>query len=123
MQNPKERFSGLDMWPGTDASYRNITPKYKLSFDKELVKNWKVKVDTMIKWLTNSSAPANCIFGYFDEPDQTSHEYGPFGDQTIEKVQQTDRIVGYLIERLNQTKLFNKTNLILLSDHGMVEVE
>ena len=123
MQNPKERFSGLDMWPGTDASYRNVTPKYKLKFDKVLVKNWTVKVDTMINWLTDSSAPANCIFGYFDEPDVTSHEYGPFGNETIARVKQADQIVGYLIERLNETNLFNKTNLILLSDHGMVEVE
>lgn len=122
MQNPNERFSGVDTWTGVQASYRNIKPKHTLYYNPIFMKNGTLKIDAIINWLTNSSTPANCIFSYFDEPDYTSHNYGSFNNETLGKVKQIDKIVGYLIQKLNQTNLLNKTNLILLSDHGMTDI-
>ena len=110
------------MWPGQQATYKNIKPKYKLPYDKELNKNWKLKVDKLISWITDSFHPANCIFAYFDEPDETAHDYGPFGNETLSKVKEDDEIIGYLIKKLNQKYLFNRTNIVIVSDHGMAEV-
>lgn len=116
----KERNSGIVMWPGGDVKYHDKLPRYIMPFKPKA--NWTLNVDTIISWLTNKEHPANCIFMYIDQPDDTSHSWGPFSTQTYEQVSKIDKTVGYFIQRLKNEGIYEETNLIFLSDHGMAEV-
>lgn len=116
----KERYSGAVMWPGSDVPYHGKMPQYLLPFQPKA--NWTRNVDFIISWLTDPIKPANCIFMYIDQPDDVSHSYGPFSTQVYEQVSKIDNVVGYFVQRLKQSGIYNETNLIFLSDHGMAEV-
>ncbi|CAG2171177.1 unnamed protein product [Oppiella nova] len=72
--------SGVMQWPGAHVRYRDQSPRYLQNYNHSIP--WNTRIDTMIGWLTDGRAPASCVFAYFDEPDATSHEFGPFSTQT-----------------------------------------
>jgi alkaline phosphatase D len=59
---------------------------------------------------------------YFDEPDATSHDYGPVSAQTGKVVEHLDSLIGVLRAKLALLPDARRINLIVLSDHGMAEV-
>lgn len=114
------RYSGGMMWPGVDARIRNQTTFYYTTYNKS--KPYHERVDDVISWLTDDKSPANCIFLYFDEPDGAGHRHGPDSFEVKEEIRRADNVTGYLITRLTEVGLFDKTNLIITSDHGMTDI-
>lgn len=112
------RFSGGMMWPGSSA--RGQLPRHVFEYDHEA--NWTSSIDTVMSWLTHETEPANCAFLYFDQPDAMAHMWGPFSEQVMSEVRRADDIIGLLIRRLREAGLFEEMNLIILSDHGMAEI-
>lgn len=77
---------------------------------------------------------------YFDEPDTTGHGYGPLSIEYknkvykklllvllkllpklnlhTKKIKELDIVLGYLINKLNEAKILEKLNIIIVSDHG-----
>ncbi|HBX65066.1 MAG TPA: alkaline phosphatase family protein, partial [Balneolaceae bacterium] len=47
---------------------------------------------------------------------------GPDSPEVVEAIRRADDLVGYLIEKMNQSRLKEYTNLMIVSDHGMAEV-
>lgn len=115
-----DRYSGGMMWPGTDALIKNQLPQHLRNYLR--TESWYLRVDQVIQWLTDPIAPANCVFMYFDEPDGAGHRYGPESPEVIEQIRRVDNITGYLINQLLDVDLYDKVNLIITSDHGMLEV-
>jgi predicted AlkP superfamily pyrophosphatase or phosphodiesterase len=120
MIDPINRFSASMQWPGSHVHYRNQTIKYLQDFDDKM--EWTARVDKIIEWMSDATEPANCVFAYFDEPDTTAHEFGPFSDEVFAMVSKADNTTKYLLQRLTEESLLSHTNLIVLSDHGMAEV-
>ena len=56
------------MWPGLNVVINDNTAKYIQYYTTSDELSWKKRVDILLEWITNPSAPANCIFAYFDEP-------------------------------------------------------
>lgn len=54
--------------------------------------------------------------------DDIGHVYGPFSKELEAILYKCDAIVGYLINKLKEAKLFERTNIIITSDHGMDSV-
>ena len=59
---------------------------------------------------------------YFDEPDETSHNYGPFAPETQAVIHRLDSIVANMYHRLRALPYGDKINLIITADHGMTEI-
>uniref|UniRef100_A0A7M4FJK3 Ectonucleotide pyrophosphatase/phosphodiesterase 7 n=1 Tax=Crocodylus porosus TaxID=8502 RepID=A0A7M4FJK3_CROPO len=55
-------------------------------------------------------------------PDSTGHKHGPESQQRRDMVSQVDRTVGYLRQRVRESGLEPRLNLIITSDHGMETV-
>ncbi len=118
------RASGCYMWPGSTEGYGNrsdLRPTYYYPGYDEKV-GFSQRVDTVISWLTNKSKPANLVYLYYNQPDGAGHKYGPYGDETIRQVKETDRRVGVLMDKLRSAGIRDQINVILLSDHGMKTV-
>ena len=109
-------------WVGSEAPIQGMQPDYWKPFDDEVA--FGDRVDTVLKWL---SLPANrrphLVTLYFEEPDAISHSYGPESPETGTVVRSLDSLVGVLRTGLAKLPHARNINLIVLSDHGMTEVD
>lgn len=115
------KYSASMMYPGTSTPFMDTLPRYLRDFNN--IRNWTDNVETVIGWLVDEREPANFVSMYFDDPDATAHPNGPWGQPTLEAVRRVDSAAGYLIKRLRDVDLAQRTNIIFVSDHGMAQVE
>ncbi|ODM88311.1 Ectonucleotide pyrophosphatase/phosphodiesterase family member 5, partial [Orchesella cincta] len=108
-------------WPGSNQPYgskNDLLPTYYYPTYNASV-SWEDRVDIVVSWITNQTKPANLVFLYFEEPDTHGHAFGPNHQETLNEISNTDNRTAYLIRKLKEAEIFDKINLILLSDHGM----
>ncbi|XP_035686325.1 bis(5'-adenosyl)-triphosphatase ENPP4-like [Branchiostoma floridae] len=113
--------SGVLNWPGMQAQFNNTLPfRHLPAYNMSIP--YKERVDTMVGWFKDSEDPINLGVLYFEEPDHTGHFAGPESKEIDETLDMVDRTVGYLIDELKAAGLFERMNVIITSDHGMMEV-
>ncbi|HOC48372.1 MAG: alkaline phosphatase family protein [Bacteroidales bacterium] len=109
-------------WVGSEAPVQGIQPDYWKPYDEEVP--FGDRIDTVLKWL---SLPKNqrphLVTLYFEEPDAVSHGYGPLSPETGAMVMSLDSLLGVLRTGLAKLPDAADINLIVLSDHGMTEVD
>ena len=109
-------------WVGSEAQagghYPSIWKKYdqKLSFD--------ARIDSVIKWFEKpiKNRP-RLVLLYFHEPDNTGQKYGPRSKENKLMVESVDRTIGNILNKLKTLTIYKKLNVILVSDHGMTEID
>lgn len=57
---------------------------------------------------------------YFEEPDEEGHVYGPDAPQITEQIVRVDRMIGRLMDGLEERGILDDVTLIMVGDHGMV---
>lgn len=111
-------ISASFFWVGSEAPVQGIQPTYWKKYDGTV--SYEARIDTVIKWLSYPEGKRpGLVTLYFDEPDATSHEFGPVSGQTREVVSRLDYLIGVLRQKLSTLKYSERINLILISDHGM----
>ncbi|MGE5615843.1 MAG: alkaline phosphatase family protein, partial [Bacillota bacterium] len=55
---------------------------------------------------------------WFTEPDHTQHAYGVGSPQSLDVIRRDDALVGRILERLSALGLADRTNIVVISDHG-----
>ncbi|MGH0129807.1 UNVERIFIED_CONTAM: hypothetical protein FKN15_052158 [Acipenser sinensis] len=110
--------SAAAMWPGTDIKIHNLTASYFLKYQHNVP--FQERVDNLTKWLSQDLVTFATL--YWEEPDYSGHLYGPDNIKEMTKaLKQVDDHIGYLIDKLKQTGLWSNINIIITSDHGMVQ--
>lgn len=108
-------------WVGSEAPVGGMHPTYWKKYDKTVT--FEERIDTVIKWLGYPpDKRPELVTLYFDEPDATSHTFGPVSPQTGKVVERLDSLMGVLRLKLSALPDAKKINLIILSDHGMEAV-
>lgn len=110
--------AGVYFWVGSASEIQGVRPNIWFPYDGSVP--YEERVDTVVNWMSEKDFDLGLL--YFDEPDHTGHIYGPMGNNTLSQVERMDGILGRLLNKLNQTNLLNKVNLIITSDHGMADV-
>lgn len=77
----------------------------------------------MMKWLLDIKKPVNLLFAYFEQPDSASHEFGINSPQMYEQLTKIENILQYFLQQLKVYKIHDKINIVILSDHGMTNVD
>lgn len=109
-------------WVGSEAPIMGMHPDYWKTFDDEVA--FGDRVDTVLKWLSLPAARRpHLVTLYFEEPDATGHEYGPVAPETAAVVKSLDSLLGVLRDGLRKLPQAKKISLIVLSDHGMGQVD
>ena len=105
-------------WVGSEAPIGGFHPSYWKKYDGMVT--YEARIDTVIKWLgyPESKRP-ELVTLYFDEPDLTSHDFGPVSAETGKVVTKLDSMIGAIRMKLSALTYSDKINLIVLSDHGM----
>jgi alkaline phosphatase D len=108
-------------WVGSEAPVGGIHPTYWKKYDETVT--FEARIDTVIKWLGYPPEKRpGLVTLYFDEPDATSHSFGPVSPQTGKIVERLDSLMGVLRTKLSALPEAKRINLIILSDHGMAAV-
>jgi predicted AlkP superfamily pyrophosphatase or phosphodiesterase len=108
-------------WPGSEASIRGHHPDEWMPFDATVTPDQRV--DQVLAWLDLPAAQRPTFLTlYFDAVDHAGHLYGPDTPQVNDKLRETDAALARLVQGLRQRGLFDRINLIVLSDHGMAAV-
>lgn len=123
--------TGSFFWTGSEVLRRNpdIWMTYNNFFPEEL------RIEEVVNWI--NKLKMDLCFLYFSEPvsvlmtkleefveffvlkDSEGHKYGPESPQYYEKIKNADRLLRKLINMMKELNLFDKVDIIVLSDHGM----
>jgi predicted AlkP superfamily pyrophosphatase or phosphodiesterase len=108
-------------WPGSEAEIDGVRPTRWKPYDGTVT--YQARVDSVLSWFDLSGQQRlSFITLYFDEPDHSGHEYGPDSPRTAAAAARADSAVGRLVAGLRARGLYDKVNLIVVSDHGMSEL-
>ena len=110
--------SACYFWPGSEMENHGKRPSLYRPFDKKVTSS--ARVDGLLAWLDLPPAerPRICTL-YFDLVDHAGHTFGPDAPETAQAVKEADEAIGRLLDGLAARGLREKTNLVVVSDHGM----
>jgi predicted AlkP superfamily pyrophosphatase or phosphodiesterase len=110
--------TGTMFWPGSEADIRGVRPTHWTEFDQSMPGN--TRVDRVLGWMDLSEGERPDLATlYFDTVDTAGHSHGPDGAKTAEAVRDVDDSMGRLVEGLKSRGLYDRTVLLVVSDHGM----
>jgi predicted AlkP superfamily pyrophosphatase or phosphodiesterase len=105
-------------WPGSDVEIAGDRPTFWRMFD-ERVSN-EDRVDQILTWLRQpESARPTFLTLYFDEIDTAGHELGPESPAMRVHIEHVDGAIARLVKGIDAAGLVARTNIVLVSDHGM----
>ncbi len=109
-------------YPGTEGEIAGVRPTFWKRYDAKITD--AERVDTILLWL---DLPVNerptFLALYFSDTDDAGHASGPISAKTRQAVLDVDREIGRLSDGLKARGIFDQTNLIIVSDHGMAPVD
>lgn len=105
-------------WPGSNVEIHGARPRLSRTFDGTVPSNQRV--DDLLSWLDlpPEQRPQFCAF-YLNVVDVVGHKAGPDAPETAAAVKEADDAVGRLLAGLEARGLRKRTNLVVVSDHGM----
>ena len=108
-------------WVGTEAPVKGYSPSIFKYYDESV--SFYERVDSIISWykLPEEFRPQLTML-YFSEPDQTGHNAGIHRSDIIESIEEMDQLLGYLLNELETLKIYTNLNIVIVSDHGMINV-
>ena len=110
-----------NFWPGSESEIKGIRPTYWVTYDGNVPN--EERVDKVFQYLDKPSKERPSFYTiYFSDPDDYGHLGGPDSSSINIAIQECDARIGQLIAGLEQRNLFDKVNIIILSDHGMAQL-
>lgn len=108
-------------WPGSELPEQHRRPHLRELYDHN--RPYEDRVDGVLNWLQlpEESRP-QFITLYFHETDTKGHRFGPVSPEINEGIKKMDDMLGRLLDGLESIGMADKTNVIIVSDHGMTEV-
>lgn len=108
-------------WPGSELNleYRrpNMYEKYQHNRD------YNERIKGVLNWL---QLPYNkrpkLITIYFDAADTYGHKFGTNSIELNKSIMQLDSLIGKIFSGLRKINLYDSTNIIIVSDHGMTDI-
>lgn len=110
-------------WVGSDVPIQGVLPTYAYPWWEKLHLTFEERANETIRLLSlpKKDRP-RLVMLYFDEPDETSHNYGPFAPETQAIIHRLDSIVGNMYRQLRALPHGDRINIIVTADHGMTEI-
>ena len=108
-------------WPGSEAAVQGVRPRRWHPFDAG--RPIAQRVDIVAGWLSEPAATRPRLATlYFEHPDGAAHAHGPGSPQLREAMRRVDAAIGALLDRLADSGTLARTDIVIVSDHGMAPV-
>ncbi|MFH2203819.1 MAG: ectonucleotide pyrophosphatase/phosphodiesterase [Elusimicrobiota bacterium] len=115
-----QMVSAVYFWPGSEAEIAGFRPSRYLRYKAATPDS--ERVDQALEWLRLPARKRpHLVCLYFSGVDRQGHTYGTASKELKEAVLDVDTQIGRLMDGLKQTGL--PVNLIVLSDHGMLDLD
>ena len=113
--------SATYFWVGSEAKIGGYYPTYYKYYESGIDPYFKV--NQAIDWLKLPiKERPRLICLYFNEPDHAGHVYGQNSKEVDSQIKISDDVLGYLLESLKKLDIHQEVNIVIVSDHGMVNV-
>lgn len=110
--------TGTMFWPGSEVELQGVRPSQWMPFDQSMPGD--ARVDRVLSWLDLPADQRPKLETlYFDIVDTAGHRNGPDAAETRAAVASVDASLGRLVEGLQARGLYDRTMLVIVSDHGM----
>lgn len=108
-------------WPGSEADVAGVRPTRWHAYDED--RPIGTRVDMVAGWLAEPEAtrPRFATL-YFEHPDSAAHAHGPRSRELRATLRAIDDAIGELLAKLDATGARGRTDIVVVSDHGMAEV-
>ena len=112
------RHAATMFWPGSDVAIDGVRPSLWLHFDGSLTPDQRV--DQVLRW-TDLGGDARPSFYtlYLEQVDHAGHDDGPDSAEVNAALREIDASLARLVDGLKARGLFDRTNIVIVSDHGM----
>jgi predicted AlkP superfamily pyrophosphatase or phosphodiesterase len=108
-------------WPGSEAPVKGVRPSYWRAYDGSIPPT--ERVNQVLRWLDlPGDERADFITLYFSAADDAGHAEGPTSDAVAAAVKALDERLGQLYDGLAVRGLTDEVNVLVTSDHGMIQV-
>lgn len=126
-------------WPESNFEYLGRNCTYAKAYSNKTPKS--EQLDIIISWLTQPKMRPNLVMWYMSEPDETGHVFGIHSDEVNQcelspihrytdedslqfnhALKDIDNMMVDLLLRLEEHNLMDRVNIIVLSDHGMLDI-
>ena len=109
--------SAVYFWVGSEA----IKPNYFYKYDSKVP--YDARIEQLNRWLELPySERPNLICLYFEEVDWQGHDYGAKSTEVLQAVRVADALLGRIITTIHESDLADSINLVVASDHGMIDM-
>lgn len=108
-------------WPGSEAAVQGVRPDRWFLFDETRPIDERIR--TVAGWLSEpeDTRPRLALL-YFEHPDGAAHAHGPGSPQLRAAMREVDAAIGRLLDELGRSRAAARTDIVIVSDHGMAEV-
>jgi predicted AlkP superfamily pyrophosphatase or phosphodiesterase len=107
-------------WPMSEAEFMGIRPTEYYAYSNDY--SYEQRVQQILNWLDyEEEQKPSFLATYFNRVDGAGHSFGPESQQVIDAIKDVDSAIGMLIDGLESRNIFDKVNLMIVSDHGMIE--
>ena len=108
-------------WPGDEAIVHGVTPTYLAQHSAPLT--IAAQVEGVLAWLDLPRAKRPVLIRlHLDDVDGYGHIFGPDSSRTNIAISSIDAVLGQLAQGLKTRKLYDRVNIVVVSDHGMTGV-
>ena len=116
----QQMVSASYFWVGSEAPVEGINPTYYYNYNEKT--NIATRIQAVKDWLSlPEEKRPHLITFYFPEVDHDAHSYGTKDAKVTKAVQFVDSAINAIQESLKELKL--PINYIVVSDHGMTDVD
>jgi predicted AlkP superfamily pyrophosphatase or phosphodiesterase len=103
-------------WPGDSATVHGVRIRQRLESQQYV--NANGVADQILAWLDQKTQPG-LILAHFDLVDSAGHLFGPDSPQVNLMLGIVDRALSRMVGGLKARNLYDRVNIIVVSDHGM----
>ncbi|KAI9004721.1 alkaline-phosphatase-like protein [Gaertneriomyces semiglobifer] len=108
------------MWPGSEAPIKDTRPSYSLPYNHSL--SIFDKADHLLQWLDKPAAERPTLLTlYVSEVDSAGHNFGTHSKELNASLTFVDKGIRHLLEGLDGRGLTSHVNIMITSDHGMMD--
>jgi predicted AlkP superfamily pyrophosphatase or phosphodiesterase len=108
-------------WPGSEINLEYKRPDYYEKYEHK--RDYNIRIEGVLDWLKLPySQRPKFITLYFDATDTYGHRFGTNSVELNNSIMKLDSLIGKLFDGLKKIELYDSTNIIIVSDHGMTDV-
>ena len=112
------RRAGTMFWPGSEAAIGGVRPTQWLPYRESM--SGAARVDQVLAWLDLPASKRPLLLTlYFEDTDSAGHTNGPDSEAVRRAIGHVDGYIARLVRGLERRGLAARTNIVVVSDHGM----